>query len=60
MSGGKVFAISNHDVQRAALQMGAIDVFSRNEISKLKSIFETGWLMLFSLQVIHGMIGKLL
>ena len=39
MSGGKVFAISNHDVpKKAALQMGAIEVFSRNEISELKSI----------------------
>ena len=42
MAGGKVYAISNHDVPKnVALKMGAIDVYSRNEIPKLKSLLGT-------------------
>ena len=42
MAGGKVYAISDHDVpQKTALKMGAINVFSRKEIPKLKSILGT-------------------
>ena len=39
MAGGKVYAITNHDVpKRTALKMGANEVFSRNDIPALKSL----------------------
>ncbi len=38
LSGAKVFAITNHDLPRQkALEMGAVEVFSREEIELLKS-----------------------
>jgi len=39
MAGAKVYAITNHDVpKRVALEMGANEVFKRNEILSLKSL----------------------
>ena len=39
MAGGKVFAITNHDyTKKIALEIGADEVFSRNDISNLKSL----------------------
>ncbi|MAO34213.1 MAG: zinc-binding dehydrogenase [Flavobacteriales bacterium] len=39
MAGGKVYAITNHDIpRRIALKMGANEVFSRNDIPVLKSL----------------------
>jgi D-arabinose 1-dehydrogenase-like Zn-dependent alcohol dehydrogenase len=42
MAGGKVYAVTNHDVpKRTALKMGANEVFSRNDIPALKSLLDS-------------------